>query len=100
MGGCIAIALEYFFMSESKTGTKTVKVQYFALLRELRGCTEETVETEASTALALYQFLQNRYDFPLAPEQLRVAINENFATWETPIQPHDTVVFIPPVAGG
>jgi len=87
-------------MTEFKIDTKTIKVQYFALLRELRGCSEEMLETEADNALTLYRFLQQRYDFPLAPEQLRVAVNDNFATWETPIQANDTVVFIPPVAGG
>jgi len=79
---------------------KTITVQYFALLREARGCSQETVETTAETPLALYHFLQEKHHFPLTAEQLRVAINENFATWETPLQTHDRVVFIPPVAGG
>jgi molybdopterin converting factor subunit 1 len=79
---------------------KTIQIQYFALLREVRGSSQETIETAADTPLALYQFLQERYHFPLTPEQLRVAINENFVTWETPLQTHDRVVFIPPVAGG
>jgi molybdopterin converting factor subunit 1 len=79
---------------------KTIQVQYFALLREARGCSQETIETTANTPLALYQFLQKQHHFPLTAEQLRVAINENFVAWETPLQSHDRVVFIPPVAGG
>lgn len=79
---------------------KIITVQYFALLREARGCSQETIETNADTPLALYQFLQEQHHFLLMPEQLRVAINENFVDWETQLQSHDRVVFIPPVAGG
>lgn len=80
--------------------SKTVTVQYFALLREARGCSQETIETTAATASGLYQQLQKQYNFRLEPQQLRVAINETFVDWETPLQERDLVVFIPPVAGG
>ena len=34
------------------------------------------------------------------PQQLKVALNAEFSDWQTPLKHGDTVVFIPPVAGG
>lgn len=79
---------------------KTVHIQYYAVLREQRGASAETLSTSATTALELYRELQSRHNFHLTPEYLRVVINTEFRDWETPIQDEDTVVFIPPVAGG
>ena len=39
---------------------RTIKVQYFAVLREKRGVSEETVRTTAATALALYTELAKK----------------------------------------
>ena len=36
----------------------------------------------------------------LAPENLRVAVNDEFGDWRQPLAEGDTVVFLPPVAGG
>ena len=80
--------------------TKTVNVQYYAVLREERGDSEERLETAAPTAAALYAELRAKHGFSLDANQLRVVINEAFQPWETPIATGDTVVFIPPVAGG
>ena len=44
--------------------------------------------------------LQQRHPFSLQPEMLRVAINEEFGDWAQPLAAGDSVVFIPPVAGG
>jgi molybdenum cofactor guanylyltransferase len=75
-------------------------VQYYALLREQAGRREELLASPARTARELYAELAARYPFSLPPEMLRVAINSEFADWSTPLQDGDTVVFIPPVAGG
>jgi molybdopterin converting factor subunit 1 len=79
---------------------KHLNVQYYALFREQAGVGEESVTTAASTPTALYEELRERHGFRLAPEQLRVAINAEFAEWSAPLSDGDTVVFIPPVAGG
>ncbi|MBV9914599.1 MAG: NTP transferase domain-containing protein [Sinobacteraceae bacterium] len=81
-------------------GEKRVHVQYFALLREQAGRSEETVVTSAGTPRALYDELRARYPFSLAAEMLRVAINSEFAEWSRSLQNGDSIVFIPPVAGG
>jgi molybdopterin-guanine dinucleotide biosynthesis protein A len=77
-----------------------VRVQYFALFREQAGRSEEFLSTTATTPAALYAELQARYPFTLAPEQLKVAINTDFRDWSAALADGDTVVFIPPVAGG
>lgn len=79
---------------------KTLRVQYFALLREQAGRSEETLESTADTPAMLYRELQARHPFRLQKEQLRVAVNAEFSDWQSPLRTGDTIVFIPPVAGG
>jgi molybdopterin-guanine dinucleotide biosynthesis protein A len=80
--------------------SKTVRVQYYAILREQAGRSDETLDTSAATPAELYAELRKRHPFQLAPGQLKVALNSEFGDWQTPLQHGDTVVFIPPVAGG
>jgi molybdopterin-guanine dinucleotide biosynthesis protein A len=77
-----------------------LKVRYYALMREQAGRSEETVETSAATPGDLYSELQARYGFTLSREQLKVAVNSEFAPWSRRLAAGDAVVFIPPVAGG
>ena len=77
-----------------------INVQYFALLREERGTSNETIETEASDTGALYDALSAEHGFSLGRDQLKVAVNEEYAAWDRPLAEGDTVVFVPPVAGG
>ena len=78
---------------------KTVRVEYFAVLRERRGVPAETIETIADTPSDLYAELQQRHGFPELTS-LKVAINDEFADWGAALCNGDSVVFIPPVAGG
>lgn len=77
-----------------------LKIQYFALMREQSGRSEETVETAAATPADLYAELKARHGFTLPREQLKVAVNSEFAPWSHRLAAGDAVVFIPPVAGG
>jgi len=79
---------------------KTVRVQYYAILREQAGRSEETLDTSAGTPTELYAELRQRHPFQLTSAQLKVALNSEFSDWQTPLKHGDTVVFIPPVAGG
>jgi molybdopterin converting factor subunit 1 len=79
---------------------KTVSVRYFAILRDQRGLGEERIPTGASTASELYAELRSRHGFTVPVERLRVAINDEFESWESVIEDGDALVFIPPVAGG
>lgn len=80
--------------------SKQIQVQYFAVLREQRGISQETLATSARTAKDLYEELQNKHKFTIANELLKVAVNNEFVGWNTELHSNDTVVFIPPVAGG
>lgn len=80
--------------------TQSIRVVYFALLREERGLSEETLQTVAKTPQALYEQLRADHGFRLGHEQLKVAVNDTFVTWDHVLSDGDEVVFIPPVAGG
>jgi molybdopterin converting factor subunit 1 len=77
-----------------------LKIQYYALMREQAGRSEETLETSAATPAELYGELIARYAFTLSREQLKVAVNSEFSDWSRRLEQGDAVVFIPPVAGG
>jgi molybdopterin-guanine dinucleotide biosynthesis protein A len=79
---------------------RTLRVQYYAILREQAGRSEETLDTSASTPAELYDELRRRHPFQLSASQLKVALNSEFSDWQAPLRHGDTVVFIPPVAGG
>lgn len=87
-------------LSPNALPSRTLRVQYFALLREQAGRSEETLTTPARTPAELYGELQARYGFTLPADMLKVAVNTEFGDWNQPLQNHDTIVFIPPVAGG
>ena len=76
-----------------------VSVEYFAVLREHVGRAREELRTTASTVGELYAELEQRYAFP-ALGRMKVAVNDEFRDWSTPVRDGDFVVFIPPVAGG
>ena len=87
----------------SKVSTATAKglrVEYFAVLREQAGRREEMLDSHAHTAAELYEELRARHGFHLSQAQLKVAVNAEFSDWDAALKHGDTVVFIPPVAGG
>ena len=85
--------------TEATNGT-AVRVQYFATLREEAGQSEEALQTDAVTVAGLYEELAARHGFSVPADDLRVAVNDDFADWDTALDANDLIVFIPPVAGG
>lgn len=79
---------------------KKIHVQYYAALREKRGISEETVATLSANAKELYLELKDRFGFSLDRKVIKVAVNDEFKDWDTELENGDTVIFIPPVAGG
>lgn len=79
---------------------KRVLIHYFALLREQRGKSKEWVKTEAASLGELYSELRDKHGFTLGLDQLKVALNADFASMESGFEEKDTIAFIPPVAGG
>ena len=80
--------------------SKRITIEYYAILKEQRGKREETIETAAVTPRELYTELKSRHGFKLSSQNLRLAVNDEFANWNTPLRAGDRVIFIPPVAGG
>jgi molybdopterin-guanine dinucleotide biosynthesis protein A len=88
------------FKPETDRTSKKIRVQYFALLREQAGRSDESLVTSARTPRELYDELKGRYPFTLPADMLRVAVNTEFGDWTQTLADGDAVVFIPPVAGG
>jgi molybdopterin synthase sulfur carrier subunit len=82
------------------TSEKTVKVRYFALLREESGLSQETIQTSAATLSDLYEELKVRHHLSLPAGRLRVAVNDSFTSFADPVKDASEIVFVPPVAGG
>jgi molybdopterin-guanine dinucleotide biosynthesis protein A len=80
--------------------TRRLNVRYFAMLREQAGRSAEQLETHAANPGELYEELRRRHALTLPASSLRVAVNDEFGDWQAPLKDGDTVVFLPPVAGG
>ena len=80
--------------------SKRIHLQYFAVLREQAGRSEETLDTSAANPADLYDEVRTARGFTLPRAMLRVAVNDEFRDWSVPLASGDRVVFIPPVAGG
>ncbi|MBT8442922.1 MAG: MoaD/ThiS family protein [Gammaproteobacteria bacterium] len=77
----------------------SIRVEYFAILREKVGKSAENLQTSAETASALFDELAARHGFSNRAG-MKVAINDEFSDWNAALADGDSVVFIPPVAGG
>ena len=82
-----------------------ITVEYFAQFRDLAGKRQERLQLPATTPplptiAQVYDQLAAQYHFPLGKSDVKVAINEEFAHWDYQLKDGDTLVFIPPVAGG
>ena len=79
---------------------KHLTVQYFALFRELAGRSEEQLTTTATDIQALFVELRERHPDLQRFEQMKVAVNDEMADWQTVLSDGDAVLLFPPVAGG
>jgi molybdopterin synthase sulfur carrier subunit len=75
-------------------------VQYFGLLAERRGLTEETITSAATTPAAMYQEIDSRHPLGMAMRDLRAAVNDEFTTWDHALNDGDRIAFLPPMSGG
>lgn len=83
-----------------------VKVLFFAKLREQLGTAAEEIEVpdSASTVAGLRLHLMKRggawHEVLADMKVVRVAVNQDMAAANAPLNPGDEVAFFPPVTGG
>lgn len=98
-------------MNEDPVAGSTVEpgaltLLYFAWLRERVGTGEESVRPppEVASVAALIDWLVSRgpgYAAAFANRRtVRCAVNQDFASPDTPVRPGDEIAFFPPVTGG
>ena len=76
----------------------TLKVKFFASLRESVGCREVVVDSDrAATVEDAWRIATGGRP---VPDNLVVAVNLEYARCEAPVQAGDEVAFFPPVTGG
>ena len=84
----------------------TIEVLYFARLREVFGREREHIELPGNVrdVAALTAWLRSRgasWERELAPgKPVRIAVNQDMAGADTPVNNGDEVAFFPPVTGG
>lgn len=81
-----------------------IDVMYFAWLRERIGLPKEQIETQAATVQDLVTELiarEERYAAAFADvSALRVAVDQELATFDAPLAGVREVAFFPPMTGG
>lgn len=82
--------------------TFSVRTLFFAAYRDMVGASEVAVELgDGATVSDLVAELRGRGDpWAALPDRPAVAVNQTYASPETPLGGGDEVAFIPPVAGG
>lgn len=79
-----------------------ITVRFFALYRERAGCSSSVLEIPEGATVADMAAVV-REGFPaLAPPQVKivVAVNADYAEYDTVLRQGDDVCLIPPVSGG
>jgi sulfur-carrier protein len=77
-----------------------IRLQHYAIFREIRGAGEELIATEHFTPRQIYHDLGLDQAIPLDPERLRVAVNDEVVPWDHRLTDGDLLVFLAPMAGG
>ena len=78
----------------------TIRLRYFAAMREARGLAEETRDTTAKNPRELYQELRDGGFVQMDPRFVRPARNDEFCAWDALLVDQDLVVFLSPFSGG
>lgn len=76
----------------------TVHIKYFASLRETIGRGSDELAVEGTVSVEnIWQQATNHMP---PPEQLLVAVNQEYANFKKEVKDGDEVAFFPPVTGG
>ena len=78
------------------------RVLFFGKLKEIAGAAEQSVELRSGATIAdLFERFASQSP-ALAPYRSSVVAsrNQEFAPWNTEVEPGDEIAFLPPVSGG
>lgn len=78
--------------------TMSIKVRYFASLKDRVGRSEETVDISGLTTVREVWLRANTGE-PM-PGNMLAAVNMDYVDLDSPIEDGDEVAFFPPVTGG
>ncbi len=79
-----------------------VTIRLFAGLRDLAGTQELQFDLRQPSSVADL-FLRLTAEFPsmeVYRNSLMIAVNEEYGSWDSPVEAGDEVAFFPPVSGG
>jgi molybdopterin converting factor small subunit len=79
---------------------KSITVHYYGALVEMFGVAQALLHTDARTCADLWQVLVTAQGLTLDHKQLRVAVDDQFAQWDSVLSDGQSVAFMPPFAGG
>lgn len=77
-----------------------ITLHYFAGLAEAAAKNSESIEIQNSDPVRLFMDLQEKYHWHMSHKHCCLAINDEFAPWQTLLHDGDRIVFMPPFAGG
>jgi molybdopterin converting factor small subunit len=80
--------------------TRSYQVHWFGLLAERRGLAGEVLDGMANNPFELYEQINAGHPLGMSPADIRVAVNDEFVTWDQPLEDGDRVAFLPPMSGG
>ena len=89
-------------MSKTSANAITVTVLFFGAARDAAGVGQADVETIGPAFVSTIKETVYRTYEPVShfAKSLMVAVNEEYATDDTPLNDRDVVAFLPPVSGG
>ena len=76
----------------------TIKIQYFASLREKIGRSSD--ELELTSSMTVIDAWKQATDHPEMFDDLLIAVNQEYSSSDTLLKEGDEVAFFPPVTGG
>jgi len=79
---------------------KSISITYFAVLRERRGLSSETIQTTCKTVEDLYIHLSQAHSLLFPLRLMRFSKEGQFVKNDCAIQNGDEIGFLPPFAGG
>lgn len=79
---------------------KKIEVLFFGKLKETWNTNKLSIQSNSIDINSLYQELLTQVTEVPHKESIKVAINDEFVGWDSIINDHDTIAFLPPASGG